>query len=69
MSIISTEGPISSRTFGTRMMEAALKKMPSSQRANIRRLARILNARTSMGYYAALDVLANWGCFPDRNSS
>jgi hypothetical protein len=49
-------------------MEAALMTMPSSQRADVRELARILDARTSMGYYAAMDFLAGLGLFFAKNT-
>ncbi len=58
MTIVSSGGPVSSRVFRTREMEAALTGLPSSQRRTIRRLARVLDERTEMGYYAALDVIA-----------
>jgi len=58
MSIVSSGGPVSSRVFRTREMEAALTGLPSSQRRYVRKLARRLNAHTGMGYYAALDVVA-----------
>lgn len=63
MTPLSTGGPVSSRTFTMRGMEAALQQLPSSQRADVRELARALDDRTSMGYYAALDFLANLGLF------
>ena len=49
---------MSSRVFRTREMETALTGLPSSQRRTVRRLARVLDERTEMGYYAALDVIA-----------
>jgi hypothetical protein len=58
MSIVSSGGPVSSRIFRTREMEIALTELPSSQRRTIRKLARRINKRTGMGYYAALDVIA-----------
>ncbi len=58
MSIVSSGGPVSSRIFRTREMEAALTGLHSSQRRTIRRLARALDSHTGMGYYAAMDVVA-----------
>lgn len=69
MSQLSTGGPASSRTFTKREMEAALMSLPSDQRADVRELARCLDAKTSMGYYAAMDFLANLGLFFTRNTS
>ena len=69
MSILSTNGPASSRTFTKRGMEATLMQLPSSQRANVRELARRLDAKTSMGYYAAMDFLANLGLFLSKNTT
>ena len=43
------------------MMKSALQELPSSQSRNVRKLARKLNARTGMGYYAALDTIATIG--------
>ena len=65
---LSTGGPASSRTFTKDGMEAALMAMPSSQRADIRELSRLLNARTGMGYYAAMDFVANLGLFFIKNT-
>ncbi len=69
MPVLSTGGPVSSRTFTKREMEAALMRMPSRQRADVRKLSRLLHARTSIGYYAAMDVLANLGLFFTQYSS
>ena len=66
---LSTGGPASSRTFDARMMKRALKKMPSSQAADVRSLAIMLDERTEMGYYAALDLLALMGLFFSRTDS
>lgn len=69
MSVLSTGGPASSRTFDARMMKAALQKMPSSQSRDVRTLANRLNERTSMGFYAALDFLAHLGLFLGTDST
>ncbi len=58
MTVVSSGGPVSSRVFRTREMEAALMGLPSSQRRVVRGLARAIHAKTNMGYYAALDVVA-----------
>jgi hypothetical protein len=50
-------------------MEIALTALPSSQRADVRELARLLDARTDMGYYAAMDFLANLGLFFAKSST
>ena len=63
MSQLSTSGPVSSRTFDARTMKAALKKMPSNQRADIYALISNLDEKTGMGYYAAMDFVANLGLF------
>jgi hypothetical protein len=65
---LSTGGPVSSRTFTMRGMEKALMSLPSSQRSDVRKLARALDAKTSMGLYAALDFLANLGLFFSENA-
>jgi len=44
-------------------MKAALKKMPSNQRADIYALISNLDEKTGMGYYAAMDFVANLGLF------
>jgi hypothetical protein len=58
MSPLSSGGKYSSRTFAVRELKMALGKMPSSQSRAIRKLARDLDTRTQMGYYAALDLVA-----------
>ncbi len=63
MSRLSTGGPVSSRTFTKRIMEATLTQLPSSQRADVRKLSRLLDKRTGMGYYAAMNFLADLGIF------
>ncbi len=68
MSILSTEGPASSRTFSKRGMEAALMQLPSSQRADVRELSRRLDIQTGMGYYAAMDFLAVLGLYTRKSS-
>ncbi len=68
MSIVSSGGLISSRTFIVQDMRLALASLPSSQSRYIRKLARILDTRTGMGYYAALDTIATIGIsiFPSK---
>ena len=63
MTPLSTGGPVSSRTFTKRAMEATLMQLPSSQRADVRKLSRLLDERTGMGYYAAMNFLADLGRF------
>lgn len=58
MTPLSTGGTISSRTFTARAMKDMLKKMPSSQAAQIRRMAKNVDEITEIGYYAALDMIA-----------
>lgn len=69
MTVLSTGGAVSSRTFTKRGMEAALMQMPSSQRADVRALARAVDKRTDMGYYAAMDFIANLGIFIAKTTS
>jgi len=66
---LSTGGPASSRTFDARMMKRALDNMPSSQAAEVRSLAVMLDERTQMGYYAALDFIASLGLYFSRTKS
>ena len=63
MTALSTGGPASSRTFIVQDMETALMTMPSSQRLQVRKLIRIIDNKTGMGYYAAMDFAANLGLF------
>lgn len=64
MSVLSTvDTPISSRTFDARTMKDALKKMPSSERAEIYSLVAAIDEKTGIGYYAAMDFVANLGLF------
>ncbi len=63
MTALSTGGPASSRTFIVQDMETALMAMPSSQRLQVRKLIRIIDNKTGMGYYAAMDFVANLGLF------
>lgn len=63
MTRLSTGGPVSSRTFIVQDMEAALMAMPSSQRLQVRKLIRAVDNKTGMGYYAAMDFIANLGLF------
>ena len=69
MTRLSTGGPVSSRTFTKRTMEATLMQLPSSQRADVRKLSRLLDKRTVMGYYAAMEFLASLGVFISENTS
>ena len=50
-----------SRAFSARQLKAALVVMPSSEAQGIRRMARRLDRKTGMGYYAALDAVATLG--------
>ena len=61
MSIVSSGGMISSRVFIVQDMKRALRDMPSSQSRKVRKLARNLDEKTQIGYYAALDVVATIG--------
>jgi len=61
--LLSTGGPISSRTFSVEQMEAAVMSLPSSQRLPVRQLVRAIDERTGVGYYAAMDFVANLGLF------
>ena len=63
MAPLSTGGPVSSRTFDARIMKGALQKLPSSQRADVYALVTALDERTGIGYYAAMDFVANLGLF------
>ena len=69
MSQLSTGGPASSRTFVVQDMEAALMAMPSSQRLQVRKLIRAVDNKTGMGYYAAMDFIANLGLFFTKKES
>lgn len=61
MGVVSTGGVISSRWLTTREMRRALANLPSSQRRDVKALARKLDAATDIGYYAALDVVVRIG--------
>ena len=69
MTQLSTGGPASSRTFIVQDMETALMAMPSSQRLQVRKLIRIIDNKTGMGYYAAMDFVANLGLFLKKTKS
>ena len=69
MTALSTGGPVSSRTFIVQDMETALMTMPSSQRLQVRKLIRIIDNKTGMGYYAAMDFVANLGLFLKKTES
>ena len=58
---ISTGGPVSSRVFTARILKTAINRLPSTQARMVRKLARVLNNRTHIGYYSALEVVANIG--------
>jgi len=66
---LSTEGPASSRTFDARTMKTALRKMPSSQKSVIYAFVEAIDDRTGMGYYAAMDFVANLGLFLAKTDS
>lgn len=51
----------SSRAFSARQLKAALVAMPKPQARSIRRMAVKLNAKTNIGFYAALDAVATLG--------
>jgi len=44
-------------------METALMSLPSSQRSIVRKLSLAIDDKTGMGYYAAMDFVANLGLF------
>ena len=69
MTPLSTGGPVSSRTFIVQDMETALMAMPSSQRLQVRKLIRTIDNKTGMGYYAAMDFVANLGLFLEKRAS
>ena len=52
---------VSSRAFSARQLKAALVRMPSSQAQGIRKMARRLDRKTGIGYYACLDAVATIG--------
>ena len=66
---LSTGGPVSSRTFTMRQLESAVMALPSSQRSDVRKLVRRLDEKTGMGYYAAMDFVANLGLFFAKTTS
>ena len=63
MTVRSTGGVVSSRWFQKREMERSIMSLPSSQRLVVRKLARKINDKTGMGYYAALDFIAVLGVY------
>ena len=63
MSVVSTGGKISSRVFTARILKTVLVQLPSSQAEDIRTMARTLQKKTGLGYYAALETVANLGVF------
>jgi hypothetical protein len=56
--MLSSAKGFSSRSFTARQLKGALLKLPSSESREIRKLAKRLDERTSIGYYAALDAVA-----------
>lgn len=69
MPTLSTGGSVSSRTFTVQQLENALMAMPSSQRLQVRKFIRTIDNRTDMGYYAAMDFVANLGLFLEKKVS
>ena len=57
----SSGGPISSRVFTARILRNALYSLPTTQIRAIRKLAQAVDKHTGIGYYAALDLVANIG--------
>jgi len=66
MSILSTEGPASSRTFTQEQMETAIMSMPTSERMVVRQAIRVIDEKTGIGYLASMDFVANLGLFFSR---
>lgn len=60
---ISSGGLVSSRVFTARILKNALYALPSTQGRTVRKLARAIDNRTDIGYYAALDVVAAIGVY------
>ena len=58
---VSSGGPISSRVFTARILRNALYSLPTTQTRAIRKLAQAVDKHTGIGYYAALDLVANIG--------
>lgn len=58
MAVLSSNGPVSSRAFTKREMEKALLNLGTQERRTVRKLAREIDRRSSVGYYAALDTVA-----------
>ena len=57
----SSGGAASSKAFTDRELKKALLTLPTEQARQVRLLARRLNKRTGIGYYASLDVVARIG--------
>ena len=57
----SSGGAASSKAFTDRELKVALQALPVLQAKRVRKLAQRLNKRTSIGYYASLDVIARIG--------
>ena len=57
----SSGGAASSKAFTDRELKRALQVMTMGQAKVVRRLARRINKRTGIGYYASLDVVARIG--------
>lgn len=58
---ISSGGLVSSRVFTARILKNALYVLPTTEARAVRKLARAIDRRTDIGYYAALDVVAAVG--------
>ena len=63
ISIFSSGGRESSKAFTDGMLKIALRSLPLEQAKTVRRLAKRLNKRSGIGYFASLDVVARVGDF------
>ena len=61
MNIVSTGGRISSRVYTISIMQAAQRKMPSSQSRDVTKMASRLSRKTGLGFYESLQFLAVLG--------
>jgi len=61
MSVVSTGGRISSRVYTISIMQAAQRKMPSSQSRNVTKMANKISRKTGLGFYESLQFLAVLG--------
>jgi hypothetical protein len=59
----STGGLISSRYFTAEILQSVLSALPTTQARTIRKLARAIDKRTNIGYWAALDTVAAMGVY------